>query len=204
MAVKIYDNESKAFKDAETPLVHDGNLRAWKESTGLVWNDESQCWEERWRPRVYLYNRGNECVDLTGGWEPYSVNGRLAICEKLDGSLYVHTDDSSTELLKNWESGFRTVNAIGFDGYSKLCIEAMSTTSADEEPLSFPVISVDDTAIVGGGGLKYESTHQKQSFEIDIAGRGGNHKIKMHINAGWDYFNQIGRSGHLFRAWLEK
>ncbi len=202
MAVKIYDNESQAFKDAETPLVHDGNLQAWKESTGLAWDDGAQAWEERWRPRVYLYNRGNECVDLTGGWEPYSVNGRLAICEKLDDSLYVHTDDSSTEFLQKWESGFRTVNEVNFDGYSKLCLEAMSTT--DDDPLAFPAMSVDDTVVVGNGGLKYESTHQKQPFKIDIAGLGGNHKIKMHINAGWSYFNKLRRSGHLFGAWLEK
>ncbi len=58
MAVKIYDKESKAFKDAETPLVHDGNLRAWKESTGLVWNDGAQAWEGRWAPAGYLFNRG--------------------------------------------------------------------------------------------------------------------------------------------------
>ncbi len=56
MGVKIYDKGLGAFKDAETPLVHDGNLRAWKESTGLAWNEATQAWEERWSPPVLLEN----------------------------------------------------------------------------------------------------------------------------------------------------
>ncbi len=58
MAVKIWDDALRAFKDAGTPLVYDENLRAWKESTGLVWNDGAQAWEERWSPKLWLYDRG--------------------------------------------------------------------------------------------------------------------------------------------------
>ncbi len=78
--VKIWDADLQAFKDAETPLVYDEGLKAWKESTGLAWNDEAQAWEERWGSKLWLYDRGKynaskiEFVGLTAS-APYNAYG---------------------------------------------------------------------------------------------------------------------------------
>ena len=48
MAAMIWDSAAGAFKDAETPLIWDGQMQAWKDSTGLVWNESAQAWEECW------------------------------------------------------------------------------------------------------------------------------------------------------------
>ncbi len=64
MGAKIYDKGLGAFKDAETPLVHNKESQAWEESTGLVWDDGAQAWEERWGPCEFtvvqsVYDGGN-------------------------------------------------------------------------------------------------------------------------------------------------
>lgn len=48
MSVKIYDSAIGAFRDADTPLIWDEASGAYKDSTGLVWNESMQAWEERW------------------------------------------------------------------------------------------------------------------------------------------------------------
>ncbi len=96
--VKIYDTASRAFKEAGTPLVYDGNLRAWKESTGLVWNEGAQAWEKRWGPKLWLYDHG-ECdgskieLKFIKASRPYSGNTYGYFCgiasvEKIDLSKY--------------------------------------------------------------------------------------------------------------------
>ena len=75
MSFKIYYSTIGAFKDAETPLIWDEQAQAWKDSVGLVWNAQAQAWEERWtaiKSQLYLYNEGDECTDVTGGWQPYA------------------------------------------------------------------------------------------------------------------------------------
>ncbi len=98
MAVKIYDKGLWAFKDAETPLVHDGESQAWQDSTGLVWNDELRCWQERWTPRLCLYDYG-ECdgsaieLKFVSSVRPSSGNMTMYFCGiasmgKIDLSKY--------------------------------------------------------------------------------------------------------------------
>lgn len=78
MSVKIWDAQSNAFKDAETPKIWDAEAGAYKDSTGLVWNESAQAWDERWSGNKYeqtvdyvmLYDRGDENVDFTGGIVP--------------------------------------------------------------------------------------------------------------------------------------
>lgn len=76
MSVKIWDAQAQAFKDAETPKIWNAENRAWKDSTGLIQDAENQAWKEVWTPfpdKVYLYNHGDECVDVTGGWKGATV-----------------------------------------------------------------------------------------------------------------------------------
>lgn len=66
MAVKIWDAQSNAFKDAETPKIWDAEAGAYKDSTGLVWNESVQAWTERWNSGVsaYVYGAASETITI--------------------------------------------------------------------------------------------------------------------------------------------
>lgn len=90
MSVKIYDSTIGAFKDAETPLIWEEQAQAWKDSVGLVWNESAQAWEERWGGKLWLYKEGDECVNVTGGWNNASSRngGAVQTDNKIDLSSY--------------------------------------------------------------------------------------------------------------------
>lgn len=123
MSVKIYDSTIGAFKDAETPLIWDEQAQAWRDSVGLVWNESAQAWEERWSADAegVLYNKGNECTKITGGWiskifiNDYgsSAVGNTATKDKACLKVYSGSGKSI---------GFFTSQKIDTRGYSKLCI----------------------------------------------------------------------------------
>ena len=58
MAAMIWDSAAGAFKDAETPLIWDEQMQAWKDSIGLVYDDASGAWAKRWESVKYIYNFG--------------------------------------------------------------------------------------------------------------------------------------------------
>lgn len=139
MAVKIWDAQAKAFKDAEIPMVWDETSGAYKESTGLVYDESASAWNERWgNNKVYLYNQGGECTQITGGWvEPrmsindwgYDANLRnngTYERKKMQDSLYlsIHSKANSGTCVS-----YYTKNAVSLSGYNKLgfIIKAIST-----------------------------------------------------------------------------
>lgn len=59
MAVKIWDAQSNAFKDAEIPMVWDSQAGAYKDSTGLVYDESAGAWDERWgKTQLFIYDNG--------------------------------------------------------------------------------------------------------------------------------------------------
>ena len=97
MAVKIWDAQSNAFKDAEIPMVWDSQAGAYKDSTGLVYDESKGAWDERWGDnKVYLYNQGNECTNVTGGWNNYKIGGSCQITK---------ANDKLEFSMKNYNSG---------------------------------------------------------------------------------------------------
>lgn len=78
MAALIWDEQSQAFVEpTNVPMRYDQESGAWVETTGMAWDTQAQAWEEKWSRVEYLYKDGDECVDVTGGWNayPYRVNG---------------------------------------------------------------------------------------------------------------------------------
>lgn len=59
MAVKIYDTSMGAFKDEPIPQIYDASAQAYKDSTGLVYDQSKGAWDERWEDnKIYLYKNG--------------------------------------------------------------------------------------------------------------------------------------------------
>lgn len=123
MAVKIYDSSVGAFKDAPTPQIYDVGAQAYKDSTGLVYDTTKVAWDERWSADMegVLYNKGNECKKLTGGWDSrmfisdYGSSAYGDISEKREKSLYIRSGGGKS-------IGFFTHKAIDLTGYSKICV----------------------------------------------------------------------------------
>lgn len=123
MAVKIYDSIVGAFKDAPTPQIYNAGAQAYNDSTGLVYDENKGAWYKLWSADMegVLYNKGNECKKLTGGWDSlmfiddYGPSAYGDISEKREKSLYIRSGSSKS-------IGFFTHKAIDLTGYSKICV----------------------------------------------------------------------------------
>ena len=87
MPALIYDTTTQAFKDAETPKIYSSGDGAYVDAHGKIWDENAQAWVDAWvesGPPGYLYYQGNECKNITGGWEGtgkpvggWDINGTL-------------------------------------------------------------------------------------------------------------------------------
>ena len=90
--------------------------------------------------KVYLYDAGNECTSLTGGWGTVSAYFPTGTLTKQSDHLYLK---ASPEGASGCCPSFYTLNKIPFSLYSKLCIE-FAMNKADTYPR--PILKVIDTA----------------------------------------------------------
>ena len=119
MSVKIYDSTIGAFKDAETPLIWNESAQAWEDSVGLAWNESAQAWEEKWSAQkiLYLYDQGNQCADITGGWSNGWSYGGGGTTSLLANEFRVNADYGQNA------KGLETNKAIDVSEYTKLIAE---------------------------------------------------------------------------------
>lgn len=71
MSVKIWDAVTGAWKDAETMQRYDASMQAYKECASAKRQTDG-IWKKVWPDRpetLYLYKDGDECIDVTGGWQ---------------------------------------------------------------------------------------------------------------------------------------
>jgi hypothetical protein len=65
MSAKIYDETQQAFVDVETPKVYSGS--EYVDSKGMSYDGSE--WVEDWKIReLPIFNYGNQCTSITGGW----------------------------------------------------------------------------------------------------------------------------------------
>lgn len=60
----IWDSTSQAFVEAQTPMVYDTENQAWRETTGMAWNEQSQAWTKRWNSGAYVYGAASETITI--------------------------------------------------------------------------------------------------------------------------------------------
>lgn len=71
LSAKIWDTVSQAFVERQNvPKRYDAGSGAFVDTTGRAFDHDAEAWVEKWSPvkQLYLYNEGNECTDVTGGW----------------------------------------------------------------------------------------------------------------------------------------
>lgn len=141
MAAMIWDTEAQAYKEAETPMIHDPASGAWVETTGLAYNPEAEAWEEKWsafKPYV-LYDNG-----------VFSDTYKLSNCYQSGGYL---TINSTTFTLRSNSGQYRMVfdTPIDLSIYNKIKAICKITGGVNGDSISLGVHS--DTSYNNPGNL---------------------------------------------------
>ena len=89
--------------------------------------------------KLYLYNLGNECESVTGGWKQgtYYTNAEAT---KNDNSLYLHS----------YRAIFMTNNKINLTNYKKLKMHITDCTSRNDNKASHSLMIGDNNSISNG------------------------------------------------------
>lgn len=126
MALIIPDAEG-IYAEAEPPMCYDPAMEAYKDTEGHMYNHAMEAWKKVWptRPKaLYLYNQGDECTDITGGWVTTYENspqygtwtGGNSAISKEPASMVLTVSASS-----NYSSGsIVTANPIDLTNYNTM------------------------------------------------------------------------------------
>lgn len=126
MAAKIWDGAQGAFVDAPTPQIYSSSMDVYKDSTGLIWDAQAGARKDVWG-KTYLYNQGDECTAITGGWSSVGTSSNTVIT-KYDNYIE-HYSGKLSGGTTYWCNYLMTVKKIAFTKDSCLCV-AYSVLSA--------------------------------------------------------------------------
>lgn len=89
---------------------------AWYSVPKLEATGDSETWKQVWPKRLYLYNEGDECIDITGGWVNTSSSNKSYATKKSNSlSVYSNANDGT------YYGALSTYNKIPIVKYKKLC-----------------------------------------------------------------------------------
>lgn len=159
MSVKIWDSASQAFVEPQNvPRRYDAESGAFVDTTGKAYDVGAAAWAEKWSPNkpLYLYNEGDECVDITGGWKlkPYSGYESYTSVKKNASNMYFYL------AYANYCGSLVTNNKIDVTGYSKLIFSGNFEFGTGAQTNYIPNVflgveynSVPSSGYYGGGTL---------------------------------------------------
>lgn len=93
--------------------------------------------------RTYLYNDGDQCISLTGGWEftnPSSPASNFTHSLNKNGCLYWGGQNTG-------DAYFKTKNVINMENYDRLIVEFYHESTANESNAQFGIIGSGVSAI---------------------------------------------------------
>lgn len=86
-------------------------------------------------PPLYLYNEGDECVDVTGGWTKESYNTTTNF------TLSKASSNMTVTVIGTGKSQICTTNAIDLTNYSKLCFDVHPQINSDYAIYRYGIVS---------------------------------------------------------------
>ena len=130
LATKVtgYVPDAKAVADTYTEL--NRNLVKYNEETDsldVFFNGEIAGSFPCGFQALDLYNYGDECVDVTGGWTIFNSHVNATFTKTANG-MYLKTTGDGVYL------NIKTANTIDFSKYSKLCIETSDCKLVRSQP----------------------------------------------------------------------
>lgn len=184
MAAMIWDPALGAWQEAATPQVWDPALEAYEDTRGLAWNPELGAWEERWDPdkTLWLYNHGDECGSVTGGWAKVSnYSYQYGSWEKRPGSLYVKCTYPDYPPYGNYHPRWATQDAVDVTKYSRLrmLVDVAINWAGDSNP-TCAIVGAFQTQIPENGVFHQQwATVRGLQVDLDITGLAGRHYILL-------------------------
>lgn len=153
-------------------------------------------------PILYLYNEGDECVDITGGWADGYVYGNGTSLTK--GNDYIET---RVTVASNTRREVRTSNTIDFTNYSKIHFEGEFKQRTDGAYTSQIFLISDGTNYSKGWGggassflLKNECRLEGNLVHtLDISNITGNHRLFWGVDSG----SPVPNYSKIYKIWLE-
>ncbi len=120
--MRRWDTEAGAYVDVKSVRQRRADSVTVDAKSVKVWDDGA--WREVWPKRLYLYNRGDECNGITGGWTTRGFTWSSSAFKATNPVLVKNSDNLYFYLLYNdWKSGgVSTVNKIDLTKYSKIKI----------------------------------------------------------------------------------
>lgn len=113
MAALVWDKQSQAWKESETPMVYDTKSGAFAEAAGLVWDKEAEAWVEAWGGKRIIYSYGRNADNFSK-----SCSYGTFTFEKNSDHLYTRGSYMSSS---NWNGGGILDNVLhDINQYSKL------------------------------------------------------------------------------------
>lgn len=153
-------------------------------------------------PQLYLYKEGDECVDITGGWQYYNASSTVT---KNGSYMDVKILGSSTV---DGCSRFSTVNAIDLTPYSNLYIEYnnVGTVPSSMRPMLLQIrnsksnANTDIVAEVNGGDAG-TTTSNKTIISLNISSI---NKSVYIVDTNGPNSGGQSRIDRIYKIWLEK
>ena len=152
--------------------------------------------------KLWLYKDGDECIDVTGGFE-YTVKSygnADAKSQKL--SDRISTTVSYSNGAYAYDAKWQSKKMFDVTEYNKLCVEADSVGTS-QYVYFVPGLSQDDTPGNQTAYISYSNIHSvpKQVKSVDISNLKGMHNFKMLISLS---VISSPCTNNIYKIWLEK
>lgn len=142
-----------------------------------------------------LYNEGDECLAVSGGWNLWYNEGATATLMKYDNYMYI-----KSEKVSGWYrfAFAATVKPVDLTQYTKLHFEVIAPTTNDTDYTDYGIsaerVNSEWTNNVAGGF--FGRFDERTDIVMDITEYTGPHYVNMLVDRG----NEL----KIYKVWLEK
>lgn len=202
MSALIWDSTAQAFKDADTPNINNEN--SFGDAEGKIWNETAQAWEDAWSSwKGVLYDYGNECTSITGGWTIVRNNSGQAR-KDTDYLFFPFTGQNTNVSAK--DDIISTVNKVDISGYKNAYIVADINNGYANESLQINANSRTNGTKLGEWIL-YNDTSETLN-NLTVVGTENGHTIYKTSDFSYSgsyyvLFYCFGKGGKFYKLWLE-
>ena len=116
-------------------------------------------------PQIFLYNEGNEVVDITGGWTTAFTGGNQTFTKNVDNLQIVNDHTLSNQNIRSY---FQTTNLIDLTNVSGIVVEyTIPNVIADDYDFSIGINQADGSTIFDFSKTVFKSQNEINS-ELEI------------------------------------
>lgn len=180
-------------------------IAKYKDGTQL----ESNTVTIKTEPRTYLYHNGDQCTDITGGWEAVDLgcgNGVLVMAPNLDTSanyMYASIWLASTSYQSMTGGSIKPKAYIDYSKYKKFCIKYTASMTHSNSASVVDVWYYNNEGMYGLlDRLAYSSVSSMTTRKVNISQIKDANSIYIYLQNQYNARNSTVCS--IYEVWLEK